>query len=163
MGETELRHLLADAADRSGPLGRSPEGVLRAVRRRRRRRTAVGGLTAAAFVVGAVLVVHPGADRSAPDTGAPTVATTSRPGCGTDPGPATTAPGPVPGRTARRADACRFLGLTLEAARAEATAEQWYVVVRSLDGVNFGITYVYDPSRLVVDVVHDRIVAADFG
>ncbi|MFG2823309.1 hypothetical protein ACGFX4_28255 [Kitasatospora sp. NPDC048365] len=164
MGETELRLLLADAADEAGPLEASREAVLRAVRRRRRRRTAAGGLATAAVVLGAVVTTQLASGAGLParpalGTPAAPAADTPRPGCIADPAPVTQSAPPW----LTKDSACRYLGLTLEAARAKAATEHRYVTIRSQDGTNYTITYVYDLSRIVVDVVHNRVTAASVG
>ncbi|WP_328959667.1 hypothetical protein [Streptomyces virginiae] len=158
--EVELKRLLVDMADEAGPLDARRDRVVARVRRRRRVRTGAVGL--------AVLCLAGGGALTMQDVGG----AAARPVAGESPRPGPSAricndvppPVPKPG-TFSFGDtrSCQYIGLTLEAARELAAKEHRDLQIASRDGVNYGITYEFRTSRVVVTLIHDHVTTALIG
>jgi hypothetical protein len=151
------------------------EDVTARVRRRRLVRAGALDVAVGCLVVGAVITVqvaegsssHPtgrGAGTrasasapmaAAPPTASPPAAAPTAPTC-----VATSPPDSLGGDTR----SCQYVGLTLEAARAQAATEHRDLQVISQDGVSAGpFTYEFRSFRVRVTVVKDRVTSAFIG
>ncbi|GAA1271784.1 hypothetical protein GCM10009665_69910 [Kitasatospora nipponensis] len=158
--EAELKQLLGELADEGGELEASRETVVALVRRRRRVRGGAVGLAVVCLAAGGALTVRAGgASGPVADGSVAAAAGPSGPACVSE------SPSAGPSGFALLGDlrSCQYLGLTLEAARAQAAREGRDLVVGSEDGTYHGITFEFRTSRVVVDVVHGRVTSALIG
>ncbi|WP_228718136.1 hypothetical protein [Kitasatospora acidiphila] len=166
-----VKQLLLDTAEQAGPLDVSLADVTTRVRRRRRVRTSALGLAVGCLAAGAVITVQvaegspsrpmvtsvSAQPAAAPPTGSACVATSAA------------TPGAAPGATppielAPDTRSCQYVGLTLEAARAQAAKEHRELQVISQDGVSSGpFTFEFRSFRVRVTVVDDRVTSAFIG
>ncbi|MER7821691.1 hypothetical protein ABTX85_03870 [Streptomyces sp. NPDC096097] len=154
-----IKQLLLDAADQAGPLDASLDGVTARIRRRRRVRIGTVGLAVGCITAGAVITIQIAVGSSSHSTdstvsGQPTGVPTAL-NC--------VATMPPSSQTFGDTRSCQYVGLTLEAARAQAAAEHRDLRIVSQDGVNYSTTYEFRTSRVSVAVVNDRVTSAFIG
>ncbi|MDH6142003.1 hypothetical protein P3T35_004024 [Kitasatospora sp. GP30] len=175
-----VKQLLLDTAEQAGPLDVSLADVTTRVRRRRRVRTSALGLVAGCLAAGAVMAVQVADGSSsrpmvtsvsaqpaaAPPTG-PTCVATSAPASAATSAPASVAASgaaPPPIELSPDTRSCQYVGLTLEAARAQAAKEHRELQIISQDGVSSGpFTFEFRTFRVRVTVVNDRVTSAFIG
>ncbi|WP_158820817.1 MULTISPECIES: hypothetical protein [unclassified Streptomyces] len=155
-----IKRLLVDVADQAGPLEASRDRVVALARRRRRVRTGAAGLAVGCITAGVVMTIQVAEGASPrPAVGA---LSTQPAGVPTAPLSCTSTP-PQPNSRSGDVRSCQYVGLTLEAARAQAAKEHRDLQIISQDGVNFGITYEWRGSRVTVTVVNDHVTSALIG
>lgn len=103
---------------------------------------------------------------AAPPTG-PTCVATSAPASAATSAPASVAASgaaPPPIELSPDTRSCQYVGLTLEAARAQAAKEHRELQIISQDGVSSGpFTFEFRTFRVRVTVVNDRVTSAFIG
>ncbi|MEV7519049.1 hypothetical protein [Streptomyces sp. NPDC091371] len=154
-----IKQLLLDAADQAGPLDASLNAVTARIRRRRRVRIGALGLAVGCITAGAVLTIQLAVGSSSHSTdgtvsGQPTgVPTTGV--CVATPPPSAQSFGDT--------RSCQYIGLTLEAARAQAATENRDLQITRQDGVSHPITFEFRTTRVCVEVVKGRVTSAHIG